>query len=216
MTELGARMMDEGDGRSGLKRMAMIAAVCLLVMVLLGLIGGTAAVMSEHNVKVATPVVAVLALIGALDAGALFYLLRALKTGADAEPPTAKERLNRNILIGSGLLGGVIGVVMVVADGSNAVFSTGPIAPIVAIALVIVIGGLLPYISYYWHTRAVDEQEAEAYKLGALGGIYVYMIGAPCWWFLWRGGLVPEPDGVAIYLITIFTVGVIWLWRKYR
>ena len=44
-------------------------------------------------------------------------------------------------------------------------------------------------ISLYWHLHVADEQEAAAYSRGALLGIYVFWIGAPVWWLLWRGGL---------------------------
>jgi hypothetical protein len=81
---------------------------------------------------------------------------------------------------------------------------------------VLLIGLLLPAVSIYWHRHATDEVEADAYKTGALYALNVYMIGAPVWWFLWRGGLAPAPDGIAIYFITVATVGVIWLYRKYR
>ena len=41
------------------------------------------------------------------------------------------------------------------------------------------------------------------------------MIGAPVWWFAWRGGFAPEPDGVIIYAVTVSVLGIIWIWKKY-
>jgi hypothetical protein len=41
------------------------------------------------------------------------------------------------------------------------------------------------------------------------------MIGAPVWWFAWRGGFAPEPRGVIIYVATVSVLGIIWIWKKY-
>lgn len=209
--------MDEDSNRSGLKRV-LLAIMCGLALIfLIGVTAGfLAAHMEDGGGAPSAAGYAVLAGILALAAGTLFVLVRTLKAQSHAEPATTREKLNRNILIGCGLLGGIVGVVMVMAGEPDMMLSSAPMAPALAIGVVFVIGVIVPIICWYWHTRAIDEQEAEAYKLGALGGIYVYTIGAPCWWFLWRGGLVPEPSGLVIYFITIFTVSIIWMWRKYR
>ena len=158
-----------------------------------------------------------------LLAGCVWLILRDVRRPTGEEPLTRKERLNRNILIGSGALGGAMGVTMVLAVLASGqeitpgtVLSSAPLPAGVALVLVLVLGLVVPAISIYWHRTAVDEQEADAYKTGALFGLYVFMIGAPAWWFAWRGGFAPEPNGIAIYFATILTVGAIWIWKKYR
>ena len=216
MTDMGVKQMTDENGRTAIIRVTIIVLCCLAIIFLLGVAGGFIAVQIENNEGIGAQSAAILAGLGLLSAGTIGVLARMLNTNTDAEPPTAKERLNRNMLIGCGLLGGLMGAALQAFGGPDAIFSNDSLSPVFAIALVLVTGGLLPVVSWYWHRHATDEQEAEAYKLGALGGIYVYMIGAPSWWFLWRGGLAPKPDGIAIYFITVFTVGLIWLWRKYR
>jgi hypothetical protein len=158
--------------------------------------------------------------VAAVTCGWLFQrTLRTAPTGED--PLTAKERLNRNILVLCGVLGAVIGLAMGVVEpravtGSASILSNGPLPPAFALTVVLLTGVLLPAVSIYWHRHATDEMETDAYKTGALYALNVYMIGAPVWWFLWRGGLAPAPDGIAIYMITVATVGIFWLWKKYR
>jgi hypothetical protein len=33
---------------------------------------------------------------------------------------------------------------------------------------------------------------------------------------LWRGGFVPEPDGVAIFMLFALIWTAVWFWKKYR
>jgi len=157
-----------------------------------------------------------------ITSGSLYFTYHAYKNRAIIEGPlTGRESLNRKILWGSGLLGGIIGVVLVFSSnelGENpfTVFSNAPIHPALAIILAIVFTIVMPIIVYIWQTRASDEQEMHVLRTAAYYAFYLYIIGAPTWWILWRGGLVPEPNGIAIYFITLYTYGAIMLWKKYR
>ena len=64
--------------------------------------------------------------------------------------------------------------------------------------------------------RAIDEQEASAYRDGGYYAAYALLIGAPTWWMLWRGSFVPEPDGVAIFMLFALIWTAVWFWKKYR
>lgn len=151
--------------------------------------------------------------------GCGWLLLRATSAATGEEPLSPKERLNRNILIACGFIGGIMGMVMAVGAGNlengGGVFSSDPLPTGLAVAMVFVIGVLLPVISIFWH-RTIDEQETDAYKTGALYAFYIYGIGAPLWWIAWRGGFAPEPDGIIIYFATILTLGITWMVKKYR
>lgn len=162
------------------------------------------------------------ALLMAADAALLVVLGYALarhvrKMRAATGPLTRRETLNRNILIACGLLGGVIALVLVLASGGEnfAAFSDAPLPPAIAITLALVTGIAVPALSYYWQKHASDEQEIDAYEKGTVAGFYLYAIGAPTWWLLWRGGLLPEPNGILIYFATIFLVGIVWMRRKH-
>lgn len=220
-----AAMTDGEDGAvaSPVWRWLRIAALGVVVFFLVGVAGGFTAAHLERDGGLDLVAIAVLGGVAVLIGACIWLIVRDVRRPTGEEPLTAKERLNRNILIGSGAIGGAMGVLVVLAmlaSGQeiepDAVFSDAPLPASVALVLVLVIGLVVPAISIYWHKSAVDEQEADAYKTGALWGMYVFMIGAPIWWFAWRGGFAPEPNGVLIYFATILTMGVIWLWKKYR
>ncbi|APG61621.1 hypothetical protein LPB140_00810 [Sphingorhabdus lutea] len=133
---------------------------------------------------------------------------------------TNKEKLNRNILIICGIFGAIIGVVLVLLRpdedmGSFSIFSSAAIAAPIAIALAIFWAVIMPIIAFYWHKNAVDEQEAHAYRDGAYYAAYAYIIGAPTWWILWRGGMMGEPNGFVIFMAFNFIWVITWMWKKY-
>ena len=195
----------------------------LAVFALIGVAVGFLIAHNEHGGEFGLYPTAFLVGVALLLAGCIWLLVRNVSKPTGEEPLTAKERLNRNIIMGSGALGGVMGMLVVLAIWASgeevepfAAFSNAPLPTGVAVVLVLVIGVIIPVMSFVWHRSAVDEQEEDAYKTGALYGMYVFMIGAPVWWFAWRGGFAPEPNGVIIYFATIVTLGAIWLWKKYR
>lgn len=153
----------------------------------------------------------------ALLIGSCAWLLaREIRRPAGGEPLTPMERTNLNLVLVATVFGAVMGGVMAIGGGSEPfpLFSDGPISPVIAMTMIAGTALTLP-LAVKWH-RAVDEQEEDAYKTGALYALYVYWIGAPIWWFAWRGGFAPEPNGVAIFFATIVTAGAIWMWKKYR
>jgi hypothetical protein len=121
--------------------------------------------------------IGILAVAALAIAGCGWMLVRQVRAPTGEEPLTRKERSNRNLLVVSGGLGGVIALALIFSQDSGVeaagVFSSAPLPPWVALGLMLLIGVLLPIISLMWH-RTVDEQEADAYKTGALYGFYVY------------------------------------------
>lgn len=213
-------MVEDGDAASPLWRWLRIVGLSLVTVFLVGAIAGFVAAHVERGGGFGLASVATLAGLVLAALGCAWLLLRAARRPAGEAPLNRRERLNRNILIGSGALGFTMALVTV-AFGSDrfdgtSVFSSQPLPMGIALVLVLVVGLLVPALSIYWHRKVVDEQEAEAYKVAALYGLYVYMIGTPAWWFAWRGGFAPAPDGMLIFFVTIATVGVIWTWKKYR
>ena len=209
----------ENQGASTVWRILRILGLSLALVVLAGAGAGFTISWIEHDHGISLKFVLVLGGIVLLAAGCSWLLWREFKGRGSREPLTRNERLNRNILIACGAIGGIIGAVITVAsrgkltEGSG-VFSNDPLPPMVAAALILVLGIVIPVISYYWH-KVVDEQEVDAYKTGTLYAFYVYGIGAPIWWLAWRGGFAPAPDGFVIYYATITVMAIVWLWKKY-
>lgn len=219
MTAMEAAMNDETPAIGGqIARIGLMALAGTGALFGFGLVAGVIAAHAERGGDIG------LKLVGLVAGGALFAALclcaawrayRAMNRAAGA--PTTRERRNRIVLIACGLLGGAMGMVLTLAGPSPfTAFSNEPIPAALALALAVPIALILPIVSYYWHRHVADEQESAAYNLGAMVGISVYFMGAPTWWLLWRGGLLPAPDGIVIYFITVATTGIVWLWAKYR
>ena len=146
------------------------------------------------------------------------------KMKASNEGLTRRETLNRNMICGFVLIGGAIGLLPAFYDTSVGNSDTGPpllladspMPPVIALMLIFFWTVIMPIIAWFWHKRVIDEQEASAYRDGGYYAAYAFLIGAPTWWMLWRGGFVPEPDGVAIFMLFALIWTAVWFWKKYR
>lgn len=64
--------------------------------------------------------------------------------------------------------------------------------------------------------RVSDEVELRT-SVGALAtGGTVYALVYPSWYFLWRGGLAPEPSHELLFVIVFVTTMTAYLWKRYR
>jgi hypothetical protein len=220
MTAIKVATMDDKDPSRGgqIARVALVAGGMLATLFGAGVAVGLVGAHLKHGGEIGPRLIALVA--GALlfAAGSAYVAWRGTRFMVRASgAPTTRDRRNRTVLLVCGALGGVIGMALTLAGPTPAsAFSNAPLPTAVAVALAFPIAVLLPILCVYWHRRVADEQEAAAYGKGALIGIYTYFIGAPTWWLLWRGGLVPPPDGIIIYFATITVTGAIWLWSKYR
>jgi hypothetical protein len=129
--------------------------------------------------------------------------------------PTKRERLNRNIMIACFIIGALTGVFLAILDPDYTVIAGSNIPAAAAIAFAVFWGIGMPILAYFWHKRAIDEQEAAAYRDGAYYAAYAFVIGAPTWWILARGGLVPPINGVVIFTIFNFIWLGVWFYKKY-
>lgn len=229
MTDLTeARMIEpmEEDSSSGRSLLWIILSSLGVVMT----IGAVAGYLAEHHAQGSGPLgstgIIVLGISAAIIAGLCFVIWRNVrKLKLSRQPTTRREKLNRNIMLACLLLGAAIVVVLEVAgtlDATDAakspfsMFVDAPMPNTVALILVFIWAVVMPVVAWFWHTRAIDEQEASAYRDGGYYAAYSYLILAPAWWLLWRGGLLPEPDGVAIYVAFSLIWSAIWIWKKYR
>jgi len=222
-----AKMTDSDDMAQSSGRSLMWIILSTLGIVMAA--GAIAGYMAEHSAQgggpLGTPGIIALTVFGAMIAG-LAYLAwfngKKLKQSGGAL--TNREKLNRNIMLGCGISGGAIGMFLAFYDviivGSEpsalAVLSDSPIAPAIAILLAFFWAVIIPIVAWFWHKRVIDEQEASAYRDGGYYSAYAYLIGAPTWWILWRGGFAPEPDGPVIFMLFALSWSAIWLWKKYN
>ncbi len=137
--------------------------------------------------------------------------------GQDAYAP--REKLNRNVLLACQILAGLsaLAAFMIERSAGNegSLISDSALSVPTAILLAILWVVILPAIAVFWHRKAIDEQEEAAFRDGAYFAAYAFLVAAPTWWILWRGGLAPAPDGIAIYLLFMVIWTLVWLKKKY-
>jgi drug/metabolite transporter (DMT)-like permease len=212
---------DEVENANGRPTIWMMLAALGIAMTGGAIVGYFSEMSTGGEDPLSTPGVIALAIFIAIIGGLGYSIWRnARKIEMSGEPLSRREKLNNWIVIGSGLLGGAMALILSISGTASAenpdVFSNAQISPMVALLLAFTVGVLLPLMSWYWHKKVVDEQEEAAYRTGTLFAMYSFWIVAPVWWLLWRGGMLPAPDGVVLYLMTTFVALIIWFWKKYR
>lgn len=153
-----------------------------------------------------------------LVAGAGLWGFRRLKPWIERERLSPSTR-RTNALFGLSGLVCMPGVLVLAFASSSAetpfgLFSNGPVAPWVAL-LALASWALGIWLSWKWYFSA-DEHEREAYDFGSVVGAGIFTALAPAWWVAARTGLVAHPDPMVLWLITMFAIGVAWIWRRSR
>ena len=212
---------DENGGRNALRILGMIFCGFGIIMLLGAITGFLSVHMAEGGGPLKLSGYAILASFISVTlvlAFAIWRLFRQMKRSDQKVPQ--REKVYNRFLIGSFLFGGVTGLVLALTgsfDETEAgLISNDAMSPMLAIIMSVAIGVFMPAVTFYWHKNLVDEQEEAAYRFGALIAMYAFWFIAPVWWFLWRGGMLPEIDGIALYFITIFVALIVWFWKKYR
>jgi len=87
------------------------------------------------------------------------------------------------------------------------------VAPGWAIAFVFLYVGAMVF--GWWRTcRVADEVEARNNQAAMVWAGCFYGLTYPVWYFLWRGGVVPEPDHMLMYAATVAVAAVTYAIRK--
>ncbi len=211
----------EEENAGGRQVIWMMLATLGIMATIGAIIGFLAAYQSEGSRPLDAPAIITLTVLTAILAALGVIIWRGRhKMKNSGFRVTSRDKMNGRIIWGSAIFGGVIALALIAADikGANEgnIFGNGSIPGALAIILSVAIGIVLPTVTYYWHKRVIDEQEEAAYRTGALIAIYAFWFIAPVWWLLWRGGMLPEPNGVALYLMTTFVATIIWFWKKYE
>lgn len=210
---------DEAEGGGGLRQWLGLIGASLFAILMLGVVAGYATASIEQGFTLVDGLILAAMLAATIGVAVLAYRLARPLFGPNTHVP-ARERKSLQLLIGSFVLGLLMAVIMAIAgpsgpDAATSILSNRPIDPILALVLCAIILFVVPFGSWQWH-RIVDEHERDAYRMGAVAAAYVFLIGAPTWWFLWRGGWLPAPNGIIIFYAFCLTFAAVWLWKKYR
>jgi hypothetical protein len=225
LTETNIIDRDEIAGSNGRRMMWVIVSGLGVVMTAGAVSGYLAAHEAQGGGAIGTAGILTLCVFATIIIGLAFAIWRNVrKMKASNEGLTRRETLNRNIVWGCGLAGGAIGLFLAFYDtsvgnsdaGPVPILTDSPVPPVIALMLAFFWAVIMPIVAWFWHKRAIDEQEASAYRDGGYYAAYAFLIGAPTWWMLWRGELAPEPDGVAIFMLFALLWSAVWFWKKYR
>lgn len=215
-TDLPASDAEPEEGR-GFVSILRLAALGLLAIFVAGVLAGFTAAVLDHGVK--RPLVAALVIAAtiAVMAFAVRYAWRDAQRlyGAATAPAGPRTTKARSAMIGSLVIGTVLGILVGFGGGLGGLFSEGPVTPWVAIVAIALWSVATPLLTLFWW-RNIDEHEAQAYRTGALVGIMAYAAIAPGWWMAWRAGLMPRPQEMITFVIVITVWGLVWAWQRYR
>lgn len=195
-------------------RLAMAVLGGLLVLAPLGGLLGFTVAISENGVRHPWKAAAVVAVMLAMIAAGV-AILRRMPPYFVSGPVSPRTRRSRNMVVVSMLLGALIGALLVLGGISDDPFRLvdSPLPPLVAVLAIAVWLIVVPVITWIWW-KNIDEVEAEAYKDGALLGIYAYTFIAPSWWIGWRGGFFPEPREMIVFMTVMVVWSIGWMRKK--
>ncbi|MFC0203158.1 hypothetical protein [Novosphingobium soli] len=154
----------------------------------------------------------------AIVAGAWLALSVRHRFPLPRSPRVRRSRVALYASLGISLVVGVLaGIVAHLEGGASAfgmLFTSAPVSALVALCTAA--GWIVAVaVSVYWHLT-LDEIERAEYEFGATLALYAYVLVAPIWWLAWRGGLVAEPDEIAIYAMVCVIWCIGWAWRRLR
>jgi hypothetical protein len=75
---------------------------------------------------------------------------------------------------------------------------------------------LVMFGSWRFACRVSDEVELRSTVSALATGGTAYALVYPSWYFLWRGGLTPEPSHEALFVIAFVATMTAYLWKKFR
>lgn len=143
----------------------------------------------------------------------------------EANAPTERRRMSPRrrrywtALGFSGVIGGIIGAWMVIdqPEGRSAIemANTGALSTGFAIGASIFWTVGLAIASIVYH-RSIDDHEEHAWLWAGLWGWYAFIFAAPVWWVLHRASIAPAPDAMILFVFSLLSNAIAYLWLKFR
>ena len=94
-----------------------------------------------------------------------------------------------------------------------AILSNSPVP--LWIAVVAIPSWLLARVLREWWRSTADEHERRASDFGRNAAAGFFLAAAPAWWVAARAGLLPQPDAMALWIMTMVVSTIGWSWRRY-
>ena len=139
-----------------------------------------------------------------------------------SEPPGDFERIERGrrrrklaVVVAMAAVGGIGGGIVGAREADHLFDLAYPWPPLLCLALAaafliaVAVGKLLL-------RRQIDEVERLAKLRATHAGAILLLVGYPIWFLLWKGGFLPEPQHVAIYVAFMVVALLASLYYKFR
>ncbi|MGL4488817.1 MAG: PEP-CTERM sorting domain-containing protein [Rhizobiaceae bacterium] len=130
-----------------------------------------------------------------------------------------KNELKKRLRVWAGVAtlagaGAVVGFLVAIMETDGPTFMARQLDPNTAIWLALATALVLIFGSwFYW--RNIDEVERNSNIVGTASGGGTLILCYPPWFLLWKGGLVPEPSHVAMFLIVCVSGALVFLIKQY-
>jgi len=200
--------------------MLSVALGCIALVGVAGTVGVVKALISTDTLwgpwaSKTTFALLVNVLMAIVGIGGLLWL----KPWKGSGTPVSRATRRTNALFA---LSGVIGIpgALALAHATTTreqpfgIFSNSPVSP--GIAIFAVASFLLAMAIAWWWYYSADEHERKAYDFGSLLGHGLFITVTPAWWIAARAGLLPQPDAMLLWCITMAVISIGWFWRRYR
>jgi hypothetical protein len=148
-----------------------------------------------------------------IGVAALWGFMRVKPRGEPISPTTRKTNV---LFLVSGLVAvpGVLSLAFGTRQNAYGLFSDSPISP--RIAIFTITSWLLALALSWWWYFSADEHERKSYDFGSLFGHGLFITVTPAWWVAARAGLLPQPDAMVLWCVTMAVITIGWFWHRYR
>ena len=148
---------------------------------------------------------------------ATYGLWRTMPDFTMGEPRTARGNRMRWLIAAIVLIGIAISLPINLADsgqGGKLLWGNGPIPQTPALIAVVMWGLSIPVVMVAGRGVA-DEHTRAAGDFGMMVGFQTFAYTAPMWWMGWRGGFLPQPDVMILFIVAGGLSSAANLWKRF-
>jgi len=125
-----------------------------------------------------------------------------------------RDQLRRTLTFGAAASIALLAGLLLGYARKTGAATAGGLDPMAAagLALLFVVG----MVAANWiYLRNADELTWTNNVRASFWALMLLAILYPAWLILWTGGLTPAPDAETLYLVTLFSAGIIYLWKRF-
>ena len=133
------------------------------------------------------------------------------------EPMTPRGKRVRWFLAGLVLFGAIVSLPLIMADGPDgeriSLYGNGPVPAWAATAMVAMWLVVMPALAIFGRRNSDDFGRTTA-DWASMVGFQFFAIVTPAWWMGWRGGFLPEPEAMLIFVAALVVMTIANTWKR--